>query len=311
MADPARTRPPFTAEASIEASPKQILELAEIDRLFPAGTRIYLTDTGNAPAAAQIEAARRVTRAGYVAVPHIPVRRIESRAELEKRLGRLALDGGVRDALVIAGGVPKPAGPFASSMDALGTGVFADNGITSLAVAGHPEGSPDISEEEIRKALAWKNEFAARTGADMRIVTQFSFDPRLVIAWSRRLARAGNRLPIHVGVAGPAKITTLVKYAALCGVGASMSFLRSRGSSLAVLATSYSPEGVFGPLEAHLAEEPGSAIAQVHVYPFGGLRRTAEWLTERGTWFAGTAAAGQPEADIDAETPTVAAEAGL
>ncbi len=90
-------------------------------------------------------------------------------------------------------------------MDALGTGLFADNGITSIAVAGHPEGSPDISEDEIRKALDWKNNFAAKTGADMRIVTQFSFDPRLVIAWSRRLARAGNRLPIHVGVAGPAK----------------------------------------------------------------------------------------------------------
>ncbi|MGX1308490.1 methylenetetrahydrofolate reductase (NADPH) [Amorphus suaedae] len=306
MADPARTALPFTAAASIEASPKQILELADLELLFPARTRVYLTDTGTAPAAVQIEAARRLSRAGYVAVPHIPVRRIESRAELENRLQRLALDGGVREALVIAGGVPRPAGPFASSMDALATGMFADAGITSIAVAGHPEGSPDISEDEIRKAVAWKNEFAARTGADMRIVTQFSFDPRLVIAWSRRLARSGNQLPIHVGVAGPAKITTLVKYAALCGVGASMSFLRSKGASLAVLATSYSPEGVLGPLEAHLAEEPGSAIAQVHVYPFGGLRRTAEWLSERGTWFAGTA-----EADAETGSETVAAEAGL
>jgi len=304
MADPVRIALP-TAAASIEASPKQVLELADLDRLFPAGTRVYLTDTGTAPAAAQVEAARRLSRAGYVPVPHIPVRRIESREELASRLHRLALDGGATNALVIAGGVPRPAGPFASSMDALATGLFGEHGFTSLAVAGHPEGSPDISEDEIRKALAWKNNFAAKTGTDMRIVTQFSFDPRLVIAWSRRLARSGNQLPIHVGLAGPAKITTLVKYAALCGVGASMSFLRSKGSSLAVLATSYSPEGVLGPIEAHLAEEPGSAIAQVHVYPFGGLRRTAEWLTERGTWFAAAAA------ESEVETETIAAEAGL
>ncbi len=53
------------------------------------------------------------------------------------------------------------------------------------------------------------------------------------------------------------------------------------------------------------------AIAQVHVYPFGGLRRTAEWLTERGTWFAGAAAAQHAEIDIETESQTIAAEAGL
>ncbi|MDQ0316950.1 methylenetetrahydrofolate reductase [Amorphus orientalis] len=290
---------PATVAASIEAAPKQVLELADLGSLFPQGTRVYLPDTGNVPLAAQVEAARRVTAAGYVAVPHIPVRRIESRGAMATRLARLSQDAGVREALVIAGDADRPAGPFASTMDALGSGMFADHGITTIAVAGHPEGNPHASEDELERAIVWKNAFAARSGTDMRIVTQFCFDPRRVIAWSRRIARSGNRLPIHVGVAGPAKISTLVKYAGMCGVGASLSVLRQRGMSLSVLATSYSPEATLAPIDAHCAAEPGAAIAQAHIYPFGGLRRTAEWLTARGTWTFGAV-----------EDGTVAAEAG-
>lgn len=169
---------PATVAASIEAAPKQVLELADLGSLFPQGTRVYLPDTGNVPLAAQVEAARRVTAAGYIAVPHIPVRRIESRGAMATRLARLSQDAGVREALVIAGDADRPAGPFASTMDALGSGMFADHGITTIAVAGHPEGNPHASEDELERAIVWKNAFAARSGTDMRIVTQFCFDPR-------------------------------------------------------------------------------------------------------------------------------------
>lgn len=89
---------------------------------------------------------------------------------------------------------------------------------------------------------------------------------------------------MHLGAAGPAKIGTLLKYAAICGVGNSLDFLKKRGSSLTALATGHSPESVVGPVESHVRENPGSATVQIHVYPFGGIRKSAEWLVERGSW---------------------------
>ena len=94
----------------------------------------------------------------------------------------------------------------------------------------------------------------------------------------------GDHMPVHLGVAGPAKITTLVKYAAMCGVGNSLDFFKKRTRSLATLATSHSPEGVVGPIEKHWQDNPQTAIRQVHVFPFGGIKKSAEWLEERGTW---------------------------
>ncbi|WP_367195233.1 methylenetetrahydrofolate reductase [Amorphus sp. 3PC139-8] len=285
--------------ASIEAAPRQILEIADLERLFPAGTRVYLPEIRNVPMTVQVEAARRLSRAGLIPVPHVAVRRVESRGALAQRLARLARDGGASEALVIAGDVDQPAGPFSSSMEALATGIFADQGFSTLAVAGHPTGFAHADEEGLLSALSWKNEFAARTGTNMRIVTQFGFDPRRVVAWTRRLERSGNRLPIHVGLAGPAKIGTLLKYAGLCGVGASMSVLRQNADAYAVLATSYSAEAVLGPIDAYIRSEPVSSIAMAHIYPFGGLRRTADWLVSRGTW------------PLPVEAPAAASDGGI
>src|SRR5207245_2183631 len=99
----------------------------------------------------------------------------------------------------------------------------------------------DLGEEAAIAALRMKSAWAERSGARMRIVTQFGFDADKFIAWADGLAALGLDLPVHLGVAGPAKITTLLKYAALCGVGNSLNFLKKRSVSLAALATSHSP----------------------------------------------------------------------
>ena len=94
---------------------------------------------------------------------------------------------------------------------------------------------------------------------------------------------------MHLGVAGPAKITTLIKYAAMCGVGNSISFLKKNALSLTALATSHSPEGVVGPIEQHVLANPASVIKQIHIFPFGGLKKSSEWLVDRGSWNLNTA----------------------
>lgn len=164
------------------------------------------------------------------------------------------------------------------------TGFLDKYGITHVGVAGHPEGSPDFSEEVAVEALRLKKFFGERTGAKVRVVTQFGFDGDKFVNWAEGLREHGIDLPVHLGVAGPAKITTLIKYAAMCGVGNSLSFFKKNTRSLATLATSHSPEGVVGPIEKHWQANPQTPIRQVHVFPFGGIKKAAEWLVQRGTW---------------------------
>ena len=280
----ARSRMP----ASIEATPKQVIETDHLEGLFPRLTSVYLTDVGTTPLPAFIAAARRLRLAGYCPVPHLAARRIASHHDLRDRIARLTGEAGVDDVLVIGGSVDAPAGPFTSSMDLLRTGVLAEHGITRVGVAGHPEGSPDIPAGEVDAALAEKAAFAAGQGIDMRIVTQFGFDDGRYIAWADGLRAAGIDLPVHVGISGPAKITTLLKYAALCGVGPSLDFLKKRAGSVMALAAGYSPEGLVQAVEAHVAAHADCSIVQLHVFPFGGLRKSAEWLAERGSWFSET-----------------------
>jgi methylenetetrahydrofolate reductase (NADPH) len=270
--------------ASIEVSPKQALESPELAGLFPQSTRVYLTDIGIEPLDRMIAAARRMRDLGYEPVPHFAARRVLNLHEFETRVRRSAEEAGVRDVLAIGGGVDSPTGPFQSAMDMIGTELFDRYGIRHIAIAGHPEGSPDFNDDTAIAALKLKQDFANRSDARMRILTQFGFDAAKFIGWADGLASSGIDLPVHIGVAGPAKITTLIKYAAMCGVGNSLAYLRKNALSLTTLATGHSPESVVSPVEKYWMSKPDGVIQQVHVFPFGGVRKSAEWLMERGSW---------------------------
>jgi len=275
---------PDRIAASIEVSPKQAIESADLPGLFPKGVRVYITDIGSDTNETLVAAARRVHDLGYTPVPHFASRRLTTKALLEDRIKAMTAEAGVHDVLVIGGGLEKQAGEFSSTMEVLETGFFDKNGITDIGIAGHPEGSPDFSKDVALEALRLKKSFGERTGTRIRIVTQFGFDAEKFVDWAESLRDHGIDIPVHLGVAGPAKITTLIKYAAMCGVGNSLSFFKKRTRSLATLATSHSPEGVVGPIEKHALSTPGTAIKQIHVFPFGGIKKSAEWLEERGTW---------------------------
>ena len=270
--------------ASVEVAPRQAMRSSDLPGLFPPGTRTYLTDVGVDSLRDFVAATRRLADLGYVPVPHIPARRIRSRAELETRIRAYAEEAGVTDVLVIGGGLDRPAGPYTSTMEVLESGLLDRNGIREVGVAGHPEGSPEFSLATAEAALRLKQDFRERTGARMRIVTQFGFDPDVYVNWAMAVRESGIGLPIHIGVAGPASITTLIRYAALCGVGSSVTFLKKRGGALTALAAQHSPESVVGPIERHWQQTPESPIRQIHVFPFGGLTQSAAWLRERGSW---------------------------
>lgn len=277
--------------ASTEMSPRQVVEKPELLRLVPAGTRLYLTDLGNVGEDDIVRAARTVADAGLVAVPHMAARRYPSLVAFEYRLTRLVAEAGVREVLAVAGEAPTP-GPLTSSVAMIETGLFDRLGIKRIAVAGHPEGAPEISRETIRAFLMRKHELASQSDAEFHIVTQFGFDPQKVSLWLDEIAAWGNRFPVHIGVAGPAKMTTLLKYAAFAGVENSLSFLKKRGGAVVSMLSGYDPETMVGPLELRVQTQPETRLQQIHVFPFGGLTKTADWLSARGSWTfpaAGTA----------------------
>ena len=277
--------------ASVEISPKHAIEgvgeRADLKSLIPAATKVYVTDIATHDAAAMAKSCEKLAEQGLIAVPHLAARRLKNIADLEDRVKRYA-DAGVDDVLVVGGSPDRIAGDITSTMEVLASGILDANGIKNIAIAGHPEGSPDFTDEVALAALRLKQQFSERSDAQLRIVTQFGFDPEAFINWAEGLKENGIDLPVHLGVAGPAKITTLIKFAAMCGVGNSINFLKKRASVLTALTSAHSAEATVGPIEAHVqaAELAGkkTAICGIHAFPFGGIEKTATWLNQRGSW---------------------------
>ncbi|MEM8626885.1 MAG: methylenetetrahydrofolate reductase [Pseudomonadota bacterium] len=274
----------FRAISSIEVTAKHALENEGLETMFQQGKRVYLADLGTHDVPALIRAARRLTDSGYRPVPHIAARRMADAQDYETRIAGFTQDAGATEFLMVAGSPEKQVGPFPSSLELLRTDVLRARGVADIVVAGHPEGSPDFPDSALLPSLREKVEIAARDDMNLKIATQFSFDADRIIAWEQELKAAGITAPIDIGVAGPAKLTTLIKYATLCGVGQSLSFLKKRGGALMALATKYAPTDVVEPLERHIAEHPESLIKAIHMFPFGGLKGASDWLYEHGNW---------------------------
>jgi methylenetetrahydrofolate reductase (NADPH) len=278
---------------SIEVMPRTAAKVARFADILPAGTRVYVAHIDGTPIADMVKTAARIAREGFEVMPHVPARSIPGRAALAEWIGRYRDEAGVEGALLLGGGRAAPAGPYHSSMQLMETGLFDRAGFRRLHVAGHPEGNKDICpdgrEDALMAALRWKQEFAELSDLEMAVVTQFVFDARPVIGWAARLRAAGVRLPIHVGVAGPAKLQTLIKYALACGVGPSVRVLQRRAADVTRLMRPFAPDEVLADLAAHKAAHPEFQLERVHLFPLGGIDKAAEYAAGQGG--AGRAAA--------------------
>lgn len=276
----------FLRGVSIEIMPRTAAKIDDFKPLLAPGSRVYLAHIEGTPIDEMIATAKRLARDGFEVMPHFPARIIANAAVLEDWIKRYADEADVLSALVLAGGVAKPVGDFHSSMQLMETGLFEKHGYRRLHVAGHPEGNADAEPkgqtEVVDAALAWKQAYATTTGTEMAITTQFVFDARPVIDWAERIARNGITLPVHVGVAGPAKLQTLIKYAVACGVGPSLGVLQKRARDLTRLLTPFEPTEVLTALADYKATHPDSLIAQAHVFPLGGIKASAGWIAQHG-----------------------------
>jgi methylenetetrahydrofolate reductase (NADPH) len=262
---------------TLETTPGSAAKVADFRDHVRPGTPVYITFLPGSDFNDTIALAARLRRDGIEPVPHIAARSLPDLAYVESSLARLRDEAGVTRVLLIGGAVPRPVGAISDSIQVLESGLFDKYGIRQVGLAGHPEGSPDISDEGIAKALAWKNAFQQRTDAKLYLVTQFCFQAAPIIAWDKRIRAEGNRLPIHVGIPGLATIKTLSGHAKACGIGPSMTFLTRHAMNVAKLLTVSAPDGLVADLAAYKASDPNCGIEGVHMYPLGGLKKSADW----------------------------------
>ena len=235
-----------------------------------------------------VATAKRLNADGFQVMPHFPARIIKDEATLADWIARYQGEAGVDQALLLAGGVTKPHGDYDSSMQLLDSGLFDKAGFQRLHVAGHPEGNKDIDPNggmaNVDAALKWKQEFSNRTDAKMALATQFAFEAGPIIEWADAVKAAGIDIPIHIGIAGPAKLQTLIKFAIACGVGPSLKVLQKRAKDVTKLLLPFEPAEVLTELAAHKAANPDFNIESVHFFPLGGIKTNANWaLTHGGT----------------------------
>ncbi|HZC58080.1 MAG TPA: methylenetetrahydrofolate reductase [Xanthobacteraceae bacterium] len=260
----------FMAGFSIEATRPSEADIAALS-VLARGTQIYVSAVPNRPEKESVAAAVRLRAAGFEPVPHVAVRNFATAAALEDFLARLNGEAEVRRALVIAGDRSE-CGPFRRAIDAIDSGVFRRRGIRSIGIAGYPDGHPKIDSDELQRALADKIAAAEATGLAVEIVTQFCFDARTILDYVARLRAFGFEQPVRAGLAGPASLSSLLRYASRCGVRASAQALAQRAGLIRQVFAMAVPDD----LVRSIAESTPAHVS-VHFFSFGGLSATARW----------------------------------
>jgi len=253
---------------SIEILPKQKSKIVELNPQFFED--VYITHIPGSSLEDLIDTAKEVIIHGFNPVPHIPARSITDESLLNKTLKNLK-EIGVKDLLTIGGSVKNKVGEFDSTIDMFKTGVLNNIVFRSVRIAGHPEGNPDDknSKESLKNKLIWlkKNKYSTS------IVTQFCLSPEITNTWineTKDLIQEFGRddTKIIIGVAGPSKITTLIKYAKVCGVSSSANFLIKQGLDITKL-IKHSPTELIKKLDG---------FDSLHFFPFGGIKELDNWL---------------------------------
>ena len=203
------------------------------------------------------EKARELANLSFNPVPHFPARSIKNLDILKDYVMRCK-DGGVKQALVI-GGSAQPVGDFHCSLQLLETGLFEG---FRIGIAGHPDGSPDISDSDLEKAMKDKKPYADY------IVTQWLMEPDPIIKFVSK-----QKIPVHVGITGPLKVSSLLKFANTVGATNSINFIKSNLGKTFDLLKPKDPND--------LIEKVKSVTSNFHIYTFGGLKETNTWLTEK------------------------------
>jgi methylenetetrahydrofolate reductase (NADPH) len=201
-----------------------------------------------------IEQTKALSKSGFNAIPHFPARSITDLDMLKDYVDQVK-EAGVKQVLII-GGDRDILGNYHCSLQLIETGLF--DGM-KIGIAGHPEGSPNMSDQAIDEAMKSKSSFADY------IVTQWTQDTNALSEFVNEAP-----LPVHVGLAGPASMKTLIKFAGFVGLKNTLSFAKKNASKIFDLLTVQTPHDVIQELKGN--------VDNFHIYAFGGIKKTSEWL---------------------------------
>ena len=263
---------------SIEVMPRTAKKIDDFQRILPKKTTVYVAHLEDTPIEEMFFTCKRLISEGMAPMPHIPARIIHNTGELEDWVKEYSYLG-VNQSLLLAGNGKNPKGELFNSIQMLETGIFEKHAFKKIQIAGHPEGNKDIDKDGSLKktinALKAKQKFGRNTKLQIGITTQFCFDPQPLIQWLEVLESEQIDLPISLGLAGPTKLQTLIKYAIMCGVGPSISVLKKRAKDLTKLLLPFEPTEMVDALNSYKKNKLFKNVHSLHFFPLGGIEASA------------------------------------
>jgi len=267
----------FARRFSLEATRPNAAEIAALADLLPPETPIYFSAVPTIEPYELITAAALLRKSGLEPVVHIAARRIRAAADLQNLLASLRDEADVRRLLVIGGDVDA-SGAFPDALAIIQKGRLREAGIEEIGIGAYPEGHPRIAAGRLEAALDEKIASASAQGLRVHIVSQFSFSPEHILAWLKQLRACGIAKPVKIGMAGPASMPALLRYAKRCGVTASLRGLML-GAAAGLLGQAMGNVGPDRIIETLAAAGDLGDIAP-HYFSFGGAVETARYACE-------------------------------
>ena len=271
---------------SIEVMPRTAKNIDDFRRILPKRTTVYVAHLEDTPIEEMFFTCKRLISEGMDPMPHIPARIIHNTGELEDWVKEYS-SLGVDQSLLLAGNGKTPKGELFNSIQLLETGVFEKHAFKKIQIAGHPEGNKDIDKdgslEKTINALKAKQKFGQNTKLQIGITTQFCFDPQPVIQWLEVLESEQIDLPISLGLAGPTRLQSLIKYSIMCGVGPSISVLKKRAKDLTKLLLPFEPTEMIDALNSSKKNKLFKNVHSLHFFPLGGIEASAAFARNIST----------------------------
>ena len=260
---------------TIELNPKVRHKINSIP--LEKKNNIYITYLPDASENDILETIEFVSKNNLTPITHLPARTMKNLDHVRQFLSQVRERTDSKKILVIGGG-GNQLGQITSSLEILNSGLLEENDFNEIGIAGHPEGSPDISQETIDNFLNDKFELTKTKGLNLELVTQFFFDAAPFINWCEELTKKKITIPVRVGFPGPASFKTLLNFGLMSGVGNSINFLKKNSSKVSDLLTKTSNDEMLISL-AEFANK-SSPLKSFHCFPFGGFEKTCLWLNE-------------------------------
>ena len=256
-------------EAYMEIFPTDTIE-SKLDVLEP-GSYVAVTCSPTKGVEETLDMSERLAERGFKIVPHVAAKTVRNRAHLREIMARLA-DMPIISIFVPGGDATEPAGDYATAVELLRDIAEFDHKFAEIGIGGHPEGHPEVDDEELLRHLLMKQDVSNY------LVTQMCFDAEAVARWVRDIRERGVELPVWLGLPGVSNIATLIKTSLRIGVGDSVRYLKKNMRNVGKLlgAGAYTPDDLLFDLAPYIADS-SYGISGHHLYCFNQVERTEDW----------------------------------